>query len=129
MGGSPCTVVIFGATGDLTKRKLIPALYALHCKGNLHKNTKIIAIGRRAYSDSQIRTELSEFITDKKKWNSFANRITYHLLEFDDISAYKVLKTKLAKNDPHRIFYLATPPDAFPIIIEHLSKTGVAAKK
>jgi glucose-6-phosphate 1-dehydrogenase len=117
------TIVIFGATGDLTKRKLIPALFNLHKQGKL--NAKIIAIGRKPLNDESIRSELKQFV--KGDWNTFKNLITYHQLEFHDSEAYDALKKKVA-SDQNRLFYLATAPESFPIIIKQLNRTGIAVK-
>jgi glucose-6-phosphate 1-dehydrogenase len=120
--------IIFGATGDLTKRKLIPALYRLHCNGKLHPKSTILAIGRREYDDSDIRKELKEFIKDTKQWDAFSKRISYHKLEFHDPTAYDALARKLSKAQ-NRLFYLATGPASFPLISKHLHRTGIAQKK
>jgi glucose-6-phosphate 1-dehydrogenase len=117
------TIVIFGATGDLTKRKLIPALLRLHAKGKL-ENTKIIALGRKDLTDDAIRVQLSEFVSTEE-WNDFARRIVYHNLEFHNTAAYETLAKKIEGN---RVFYLATAPESFPIIIKNLHKTGAASK-
>jgi len=125
---APCTVVIFGATGDLTKRKLVPALYKLHSTGKLHQETTIIAIGRKEHTDQSIAQEVRSFLSvDDASWRSFCQRLHYHQLEFHDKTAYDALKKKLS-NDESKMFYLATPPDAFPLIIEQLYRTGLAKK-
>jgi glucose-6-phosphate 1-dehydrogenase len=117
-------ITIFGATGDLTKRKLIPALFNLYRQGKL-KDTKIIAVGRKPLTDESIRDELKQFV--KGDWNSFKGLITYHQLEFHDVKAYDALKAKLG-SEQQRLFYLATAPESFPVIIKQLHRTGVASK-
>jgi glucose-6-phosphate 1-dehydrogenase len=115
-----CTIVIFGATGDLAKRKLIPALHTLHTQ--LHPKTRIIAIGRRDYTDDDIRRELQ---SGGDGWAQFSERISYHHLEFHDAAAYDLLKERITT--ANRIFYLATAPESFKIIISHLSSVGLAS--
>jgi len=127
----PCTIILFGATGDLARKKLFPALHKLH--GELHEKTRIIAVGRRDYDDAGFR---SEFVTacdlDKKGVSSFCKRILYHRLDFDEKEGYVALQRKLNNLDPEirdrRIVYLATAPEAFTFIAEQLTKNGIAVK-
>ncbi len=123
-----CTFVIFGATGDLTKRKLIPALYKMHLEGKLHPKTRILAIGRRDYTAEGIAAEFEGFIKEKKGWNPFCKRVSYFKLEFRDGKAYDRLAKILARMERNRIFYLATAPDAFTPIIGNLHRAGIAKK-
>src|ERR1700722_11324137 len=81
----PCTVVIFGATGDLTHRKLIPALYNLAADGDLPSSLTVVGFARRDKTDGQFRAELEEAArkfsrqsVQDELWQSFANRIFYH---------------------------------------------------
>jgi glucose-6-phosphate 1-dehydrogenase len=87
----PCTVVIFGATGDLTHRKLIPALYNLAVDGELPTGVNIIGFARREKSDAEFRKGLEELNRkvsrnghDEEVWNPFINSVTYHQSEFTD---------------------------------------------
>src|SRR5881394_1024433 len=91
----PCTMVIFGATGDLTHRKLIPALYNLAAGGDLPQQFKVVGFARREKTDDEFRAELEE--SNKKNsrqghdatlWASFAQNITYHRSEFQDLEGY-----------------------------------------
>ncbi len=128
----PCTLIIFGATGDLAKKKLAPALYRLHVRGALHPATRIFAIGRREYTDARIRAELKEHVEDARSWAAFSRRISYHRLEFEDDEAYAALGARLAKESAaardRRIFYLATPQEAFPVIVGKLSASRLARR-
>jgi glucose-6-phosphate 1-dehydrogenase len=128
----PCILVIFGATGDLAKRKLLPALYKLHERG-MPSVTRIIAVGRRPLDDAAIRRDLAEFITDKKEWEAFSQRITYHQLEFDDKAAYDRLRERLETYDKslaaRRVFYLATAPESFATISRNLSAASIASRR
>src|SRR6059036_2880048 len=129
----PCTIVIFGATGDLTHRKLIPALYNLAADGDLPPAVAIVGFARREKSDDQFRSELEEATRRFSRqavrdeiWNTFAQSIFYHQSEFGDESGY----TRLAKrpNDidkTHgtrgtRLFSLAAGPDQFEPILKNL---------
>jgi glucose-6-phosphate 1-dehydrogenase len=126
-----CIVLVFGATGDLAKKKLIPALANLHAKGHLHKGTRILAVSRRPLTDAQYHKELLP-IKDKKVWASFLKRVSYHQLDFSNRSDYLALKGRLAKmqaagiDTSRRVFHLATLPESFPTIIEQLSKECIA---
>ena len=132
MRGGECAFILFGATGDLAKKKLIPALFALHKKGVLHKNTRIIAIGRRDYTDTGIRREYKEFC-NSRGFQAFSRRIVYHPLEFSDGGAYERLGKRLDRLPKRirnkRLFYLATPPRAFPRIVQHLHYHQIAQRR
>ena len=101
-----CTVVIFGATGDLTHRKLIPALYNLAAGGDLPQQFKVVGFARREKTDEGFRTELEESNQknsrqghDPALWTSFAQNIHYHCSEFQDLEGYKSLKILLEQFD------------------------------
>jgi len=128
----PVSIVIFGASGDLTHRKLIPALFNLYCKHKLSDNLHIIGFARRDWTVDYFRERLkkgvSEFSNtplDKKRWDTFSSSIFYHQGDLDNSNDYLKLKQSLLKNtDSHNfLFYLATPPDYYPSIINNL---GVA---
>ncbi len=134
----PCTIVIFGATGDLTHRKLIPALYNMHSAGDLPAGTRVIGFARREKSHEQFRTELAEMNRKVSRsghseddWNLFANSIFYHQSEFQDESGYQGLSTFLAElekdcaNPPNRLYYLASAPEFFDDILEKMRVTGL----
>ena len=134
----PCTVVIFGASGDLTSRKLIPALYHLFLSKQLPSPVRIIGFARREKSDEQwrgeLRTGLDKFSrtkpVDETVWNEFAKNISYCVGDFSDAKAFTKLKEQLAGfNDPklqkNLLFYLATPPSQFAEVVEHLHNAGL----
>ncbi|MDD9953450.1 MAG: glucose-6-phosphate dehydrogenase [Candidatus Woesearchaeota archaeon] len=128
MVSEPFVFVLFGATGDLAKKKLIPALFKMRDK--LHENTCIFAIGRRDYSSEDMRKEFQKVLGKKKGWKQFAERIIYHKLEFSDSAAYTRLKQRLDLcKTKNRIFYLATPQAAFPLIASELHTSHVAERK
>jgi len=135
----PNTIVIFGASGDLTSRKLVPALYELHCKGRLPEQTRIVGFSRTPYSDEQWRTSLREstekFVGDAfsaKTWDEFAPVIHYHpgsLLEADDVSA---LGRRIGEIEGEagatRIYYLSTAPKFYEPAVANLGAAGMAAE-
>jgi len=138
----PCLIVIFGATGDLTNRKLLPALYKLEFENLLHKDSRIIAFARKENSTDQFRIaalksikKFSKFKIDNKIWKRLANKIFYHQSEFQDIKGYNKLKYVIKKTCSksagkcNRIFYLAAPPSFFGTIINNLKKSGLSISK
>lgn len=135
----PCVVVFFGATGDLTSRKLLPALYNLLKEGALPPQFACVGFARRPKTDAQFRTEMREAVStfsrtkplDTSIWNHFEEHLYYHQAEFHDDEGYYALKARLQEFDHrlgtkgNRIFYLATPPSYFPLICEKLKKQGL----
>ena len=134
----PCTVVIFGATGDLTNRKLIPALYNIAAEGDLPPQFKVVGFARREKTDEVFRTELEAGNRKNSRqghsdelWASFSQCIHYHRSEFEDPAGYVNLKLLLDKFDQergtpaNRLFYLASAPEAFKPILEMLRATGL----
>src|SRR5579863_3921603 len=104
--GDPCAMVIFGASGDLTKRKLIPALYNLAKENLLSKEFALIGFARSDMSSDQFRKligdELNEFATtavDPELWHWLSRRIYYVSGNIDDPASYEKLKTQLAEVD------------------------------
>jgi len=139
----PCNIIIFGATGDLTHRKLIPALFSLEAQGLLPDHLKIVGFARRDYSDHSYRDELQgsleEFAPDLWKesqdaWHKFARRIVFHRSDFDNAQGFTWLKERLDKFDQtegtagNRLFYLATPPTTYSTVIQQLGKAGLAKR-
>src|SRR2546423_767205 len=133
-----CTVVIFGATGDLTMRKLIPALYNLAADGELPPAVAIVGFARRPKTDDQFRQEQKESTTKFSRqqvrdeiWNGFAQALFYHQSEFHDANGYKTLAERLEKIDKergtggNRLFYLAVAPDQFEAILKNLKDAGL----
>jgi glucose-6-phosphate 1-dehydrogenase len=134
----PCSIVIFGATGDLTHRKLIPALYNLAADGDLPPAVAIIGFARREKNDEQFRAELEEATRKFSRqavrdeiWKTFAQSIFYHQSEFGDEAGYKTLAKRLDKIDKergtrgNRLFYFAAAPDQFESILKHLKAAGL----
>lgn len=134
----PCTIIIFGASGDLTRRKLIPALYNLAADGDLPPLINIVGFARREKTDESFRSELKESVTkfsrqllDGSLWESFSQNIYYHQSEFDDLAGFHTLAERLEALDAgrgtkaRRLFYLAVGPEQFPVILENLRVSGL----
>lgn len=134
-------LVIFGASGDLTHRKLLPALYSLAHDGLLPAGQTIVGFARQAYTDDEFRAEIKEACNkfsrtrpvDDAVWDNFAKGLFYVQGEFAESEAYNRLKQKLADCDRERgtggrrIYYLAVPPNFFPMICEFLGSEGMVS--
>jgi glucose-6-phosphate 1-dehydrogenase len=131
-------VVIFGASGDLTKRKLLPALYHLEQGGLLPKNFAVVGVARRPL-EKTFAADMKDGILagggvdeNDPKLAPFIDRIEYHAMNFDDASGYDALKKKLTELDDkfhtcgNRLFYLATAPEYFSDIINYLGQHTMA---
>ena len=129
----PCTLVIFGASGDLTARKLIPALYHLAKDGQMPADFRIIGFARRAKSAASWRAELREALeafsrsqpVDAAVWEAFAQRVDYCQGDLADAAAYAKLAAAIrALPTPelqhNLLFYLATSPSQFSVVAGHL---------
>ena len=135
----PATMVIFGATGDLTHRKLVPALYNLQRERLLPPGFNVIGFARRDWSDDFFRNSLlkdarqhSRSGVEEALWHSFAESISYVQASFDNPAGYTALAQKLNELDQqrgasgNRLFYLATPPENYATIIQQLGAAGLA---
>jgi glucose-6-phosphate 1-dehydrogenase len=133
-----CTVVIFGATGDLTHRKLVPAMYNLAVGNELSLGAKIIGFARREYSDEEFRAGLKELNKKVSRsghndeiWSEFEQSIHYHQSTFTDEEGYRTLAERLEQIDAergskgNRLFYIASAPEFFDDILENLKKVGL----
>ena len=135
----PNAVVIFGASGDLTKRKLVPALYNMELEGLLPNAFAVIGFARRSIPDEEFRAQMLEGINDFSRnrpakpevWQAFSEKLHYCAGNFDDPAAYQALAAALDELDRehgtsgNRLFYLATAPEYFPIIIKRLGEAGL----
>ena len=138
----PCSVVFFGASGDLFKRMLLPAMYNLRLTDIMPSDFAIIGYSRTQYTDEQFRDYCKQNVDQFSRsgpakdpmWSDFAQRLSYISGEFDDVKDYDVLKQKLQQNDEkfgtkgNVLYYLSTPPQVFPLIVEHLQKAGLDPK-
>jgi glucose-6-phosphate 1-dehydrogenase len=134
----PGILVIFGASGDLTKRKLLPALFHLEQAGLLPREFAIVGVARRPLGDefaAEMRAGIVEFggaDAGDPRLEKFVQRIGYYPLKFDDPGGYAGLKAELERIAQEkgiggdRLFYLATAPEFFAGIIENLGAQGMA---
>ncbi len=136
--GAPCIMVVFGASGDLVKRKLIPALYNLTRERLLSKEFAVVGFARHVMSHDEFRTKISEemkeFFTgviDQELWNWLVNRLYYVSGDLQDPAAYQRLQNVLTEVDKahgtggNYLYYLATAPEYFSQIIRQLSTVGL----
>jgi glucose-6-phosphate 1-dehydrogenase len=135
----PNTMVLFGATGDLAHRKVVPALYQLWRTNLLPHEFVLLAVGRRPYEDDAMRAEFRVSLEkysrvlplDEAAWRSFAARIRYFRLDFDDPPGYDRLAVRLAEIDKEQngrgnhLYYLATQPAQFAEIVGELGRVGL----
>jgi len=135
-------MVIFGASGDLTRRKLIPALYNLASQGLLSREFAVVGVARNPMTTEEARHKLTEdfkqFATgtiDQDLWEWFVRHFYYVAGDFDDPTTYDKLKETLAGADKDHathenyFFYLATAPDYFGDIVERLAKVGLMTEE
>lgn len=135
----PCILIIFGATGDLTARKLMPAIYNLAREGQLPAQFACIGFARKEKTNEQFREEMKQAISsfsrvkpiDETLWKHFQEQIFYHRSEFHEDEGYKSLQRVLKDLDArlgtkgNRVFYLSTQPSFFPLICEKLQQNGL----
>ena len=131
--GLPTSIIIFGASGDLTKRKLMPSLFNLYRKGRLPKQFRIVGYGNTDFSDDQFRTHLEDgmkqftsFEYKDEDWKMFASSLAYQQGRYTDLADFKRLAGFLKDweiGSGNRIYYMATPPGVFPNIIDLLGLT------
>jgi glucose-6-phosphate 1-dehydrogenase len=127
-----CAFVIFGVTGDLAARKLMPALWTLHRLGALHEDTRVIGYARSARDDEGMRRELRAALeehgadVDDDAWAAFAPRLRYVRGGYDDPEGHRELGRVLGDLElPRRLFYTATPPGTYGGIAEALAEAGL----
>lgn len=135
----PCILVIFGGTGDLTHRKLMPALYNLLCVHKLPEQFAVVSVGRRNKTDEDYRYDVYEsiknyarFKIDEYKWHTLRKRIFYYKLNFTDSEGYTKLDDSLQNiseryhTGGNRIYYLAVAPEYFEVITEKIHAHAMA---
>jgi glucose-6-phosphate 1-dehydrogenase len=136
----PCTVVLFGASGDLAKRKVVPAMYDLAIHNALGTRYAIVGFARTPMSEDAFRTALGDAAKsiseigpiDPKRWNEFASNLYYSPGDYANPEAFTQLAKRLAELDSskniggNRLFYLSTPPEVYPDIVEQLGRAGLA---
>jgi len=134
----PISIIIFGASGDLTQRKLVPSLFNLFRKGRMPKQFRIVGYGNTTFSDDQFRSHLQDgmkqfasFEYKDEEWNDFAANLAYMQGRYTDLADFKKLGAFLKSweiNSGNRIYYMATPPGVFPNIIDLLGLTDQLAE-
>ncbi|MDG2306042.1 MAG: glucose-6-phosphate dehydrogenase [Candidatus Binatia bacterium] len=138
-GPAPCTVVILGAAGDLTRRKLLPAIYNLALDGLLPERYAVMGFARRDLDDESFRTVAREGVksysrrpVDEDRWPEFESNVFYTRGSFDDAGAFLELKRRLEEVEAergipaNRVFYLSIPPSAIETCVQQLKAAGLA---
>ena len=131
----PCVIILFGATGDLTHRKLLPALCRLAQSGQLANQYAVLGFARRDWTHDRFREEMATSIASHSvisgHWPEFARHLFVSQGTFDDLASFEALKAQLDAIDQefgtkgNRLFYLATAPESFAQIVENLGKSGL----
>ena len=137
----PCTLVIFGGSGDLARRRLIPALYNLLLDGLLPSNFAVLGLGRKTMTDEEFRATVREGVLAhsrqslvEDRWKAFADHLFYLAGENDNPKTYEALKTRADAIERtlglpgNRIFYLSIPPSSFAAVCEGLEQSGLAVR-
>jgi len=132
-------MVIFGASGDLTRRKLVPALHSLACEGHLPEKIRVIGVARSPLEDRQFQDSAYEGVQSYarlkpavcERWPEFRGRISYLSGAYDDPQTYRRLGRQLTAaaramaSPDNALFYLATPPVLYPTIVDQLGRAGL----
>jgi len=136
----PCAIILFGASGDLAKRKVIPAMYDLAQHNSLGERYAILGFARTQMTDDSFRNSVAEAAKtisevgpiEPAKWDAFASNLHYSTGDYGDQNSYAQLAKRLAEIDAekklggNRLFYLSTPPEVYPDIVEQLGRAGLA---
>ncbi|MGE0488027.1 MAG: glucose-6-phosphate dehydrogenase [Vulcanimicrobiota bacterium] len=129
----PCVMVIFGASGDLTQGKLVPALFALKQQGLLPREFSVVGISRRPLSHEEFREQVKpDDCKDEAAWSEFSQSLFYMSGDYNQDQCYEDLTRRLGEVDQergtggNRLFYLSVAPSAFPVIVSKLGQHGMA---
>jgi glucose-6-phosphate 1-dehydrogenase len=139
----PCTIVILGALGDLTQRKLVPALFHLACVGCTSGQFRILGVGRDELSDDEFRARMQAAVTGSQEmgefsdeqWRQFAHRLYYVAGQLEDPRTYNRISKRLEEMEApegasaNHLFYFSTPPSLAPTIVAELGATGLAKQE
>jgi glucose-6-phosphate 1-dehydrogenase len=138
----PCSIIIFGASGDLTARKLVPALYHLFLEKQMPPDFRVIGVARREKTDESWRAELRQALdkfsrtkpVNDKVWQEFSQQLCYCQGDMTEPATYKAITDRLASsgNEALRrnlLFYLATSPSQFAVVVEQVSRAGLLHKE
>ena len=136
----PVAIVIFGASGDLTQRKLVPALHALACQELIPEHSIVLGLARSPLGDEGFRNQLREGVQvysrltaqECQRWEEFADRFHYLPIDYDAPESYRRLAEQLRQFEAdtgsgNTLFYLATPPQLPPRKLSNSSRTRTAA--
>jgi glucose-6-phosphate 1-dehydrogenase len=138
----PCVFVVFGASGDLTRRKLMPALYSLAASKLLPAGTSVVGFALTELSDDAFRAQMHDAIAefsshepiDEDAWRDFASRLHYVSGHFEDGASFKRLGAKMKEIDGasgtrgNRIYYLAVPPNVIRLAVDGLAAAGLVSR-
>ena len=133
----PCIIVIVGASGDLTERKLVPALFSLFCQNTLPEGFLIIGTGRSDYTNKDFRNKMKSAVEkdiafDKVKWTQFEAKLHYRSVVYDDVESFKILSKRMEEIETrhkvkgNRMYYLAVPPGLVDIIVTNMGSAGLS---
>ncbi|MDP8905318.1 MAG: glucose-6-phosphate dehydrogenase [Chloroflexota bacterium] len=135
---APCVLVIFGATGDLAQRRILPAIYNLRRAGLLPAETSVVGFARRPLSDEEFRADMrravekhSRIALEEGLWADFEGGLFYHQGDFADREAFRDLAERLEQIDAargtggNRLFYLSAPPSTYTQIVENLGRVDL----
>jgi glucose-6-phosphate 1-dehydrogenase len=136
----PCAIVLFGASGDLARRKVIPAMFDLAAHNSLGSRYALVGFARTPMNDETFRSATGEAAktmsdigpVDAAKWDGFSGNLFYNHGDYGDQQAYAQLAQRLAELDAqknlggNRLFYLSTPPEVYPEIVEQLGRAGLS---
>jgi glucose-6-phosphate 1-dehydrogenase len=135
----PCMLVIVGASGDLTARKIVPALFNLHISGGLPKPFFVLGCARTDLTTDSFRDRMKEALKranlfDSKQWETFARLLNYHPIEYDDQASFESLGARLSELDrefgtgENKLFYLAIPPALYQSTAKMLGRAGLSTE-
>ncbi len=135
----PCIIIVFGASGDLTARKVMPALYKLFLNNFMPQEFAILGCARTRLSDAQFRENMKSILTDMQTmppnaWNKFASRLYYQSIVYDDIATFNNLSDRLDiltqkyKTSGNKLFYLAVPPFLYETIATMIGRAGLSTE-
>jgi glucose-6-phosphate 1-dehydrogenase len=138
----PVIIVIFGASGDLTQRKLVPALHTMACQRLMPERYAVLGLARTAMSDEAFREQLREGVAangrtkpdERLPWEQFAGNLSYQAIGYEDAASYQMLAQRLdelsaALGSSNCLFYLSTPPQLYEPIVTHLGAAGLASSE
>jgi len=136
----PCTIVIVGATGDLTARKLIPALFNLYLNDGLPQPFQIVGCGRTRMDDIEFRNKMESALKDaamldRNRWPAFSSALHYRPIDYEDLTSYSNLAESLRDLDirhntlGNRIFYIALPPVLYKTVAQMIGRAGLSSER